>query len=56
MRIRNTHPAFNGKFTLVTGDDHEVIMRWQLKEHIITLNVNLRDKSYSIDDNTDRLQ
>lgn len=48
MHIRNTHPAFDGEFSLVSGEDHEVIMRWTHEEHSVTLYVNLETQEMHI--------
>ena len=42
IRLRNTHPAFQGRFELVSDSDTELLMRWTQAEHCAELHVNLR--------------
>ena len=41
IRIRNSHPAFNGEFHVEASEDNLLEMRWELNEHRITLHVDL---------------
>jgi sucrose phosphorylase len=50
IRLRNTHPAFNGRFTLLDSDDQQLKMRWEteggafaeLRVDLQTLEHNIR--------------
>jgi sucrose phosphorylase len=42
IRLRNTHPAFQGRFELVSDSDTELLMRWTQAEHSAELHVDLR--------------
>jgi sucrose phosphorylase len=42
IRLRNTHPAFQGKFELVSDCEVELRMRWTREEHSAELFVNLQ--------------
>jgi sucrose phosphorylase len=43
IRLRNSHPAFQGSFELVSDSDVELIMRWTQAEHHAQLFVNLKN-------------
>ncbi|KPF69273.1 sucrose phosphorylase [beta proteobacterium AAP99] len=40
IRLRNTHPAFNGTFELLGGSDEQLALRWAAGEHAATLKVD----------------
>jgi sucrose phosphorylase len=40
-RLRNEHPAFNGKYRLLDCEDHMIKIEWKNGKHKITLEVNL---------------
>jgi sucrose phosphorylase len=40
IRLRNTHPAFNGQFELLSSSDDQLGLRWTAGEHVATLKVN----------------
>jgi sucrose phosphorylase len=42
IRLRNSHPAFTGKFELLSDGEVELRMRWNQAEHSAELFVNLR--------------
>jgi sucrose phosphorylase len=42
IRLRNSHPAFTGKFELLSDGEVELRMRWTQAEHSAELFVNLR--------------
>lgn len=48
MELRNTHPAFNGDFTLMESADDELIMRWTNCAHCITAFINLNTNKVEI--------
>jgi sucrose phosphorylase len=41
IRLRNTHPAFNGQFELLESADNQLALRWTAGEHSATLTVDL---------------
>jgi sucrose phosphorylase len=41
IRLRNTHPAFNGQFELLESADNQLALRWTAGEHAATLKVDL---------------
>ena len=43
IRLRNTHPAFDGEACIETDDDHSVRLRWELGEEIVALEVDFAD-------------
>jgi sucrose phosphorylase len=47
IKLRNTHPAFNGEFT-ITLDGQMFNMQWQLAEEAICLNVDILQHTASI--------
>lgn len=48
IRLRNRHPAFNGRFTLLPTPDDELAMRWQHGAHEALLRVNLRSQQVEL--------
>lgn len=42
IRLRNSHPAFDGQFELVSDSDVELHIRWTQAEHSAELHVNLQ--------------
>lgn len=48
IRLRNTHPAFNGEFELLPTQPHELHMKWCAEEHWVQLEVDLKAMSYKI--------
>ena len=48
MRLRNTSPAFDGKLTVSTTDEHRLHLTWKHQECAATLKADLRDYSFSI--------
>jgi sucrose phosphorylase len=46
IRLRNSHPAFRGDFTLADGPGGELVLRWQNDREYAELAVNFRDNSY----------
>ena len=45
--LRNTHPAFNGEFT-ISLKDHSLKMQWQLNEQAICLHIDTENHVGSI--------
>jgi sucrose phosphorylase len=48
IRLRNSHPAFNGQFTLLPTDDDTLAMRWQHGAHSATLEVHLPSRATTL--------
>ena len=48
IRLRNSHPAFNGEFELLASDAEVLHLRWQAGDDVATLWVNLRSKAAKI--------
>lgn len=49
IRLRNTHPAFNGKFTLLDSDEQHLAMRWDAEGGAFAeLRVDLQTLEHSI--------
>ena len=49
IRLRNTHPAFGGRFALEPGnDDRRLAMRWTLDEHTARLSVDFETLEFDI--------
>lgn len=48
MRLRNRHPAFGGRFTLIDTDSRVLAVRWDRDEHWAELRVDFVDPSRSV--------
>lgn len=48
IRLRNSHPAFNGKFHLAATDDDSLMLRWTNGSDFAELLVHFDDRSYVI--------
>jgi sucrose phosphorylase len=48
IRLRNSHPAFGGKFTLQPSDDSSLRLQWQAGAHEAELTVGFRDSFLQI--------
>ncbi|MGD8593260.1 MAG: glycosidase, partial [Gammaproteobacteria bacterium] len=48
MRLRNTSPAFEGRLTVISRDEHRLHLTWKHRGYTATLNADLRDHSFSI--------
>ncbi len=48
IRLRNTHPAFNGSFSLLDSDAQTLALRWQQAAQQAELKVNFADLSHSL--------
>ncbi len=49
IRLRNSHPAFGGRFELQGGDDDQLAMRWCLDRTWIALTVGLAARALRIE-------
>jgi sucrose phosphorylase len=45
IRLRNTHPAFNGQFSSAAPAEHLLVMTWTSGVHVARLEVNLKAKT-----------
>jgi len=45
IRLRNTHPAFNGQFSSAAPSEHLLVMTWTTGEHVASLEVDLKTKA-----------
>jgi sucrose phosphorylase len=41
IRLRNSHPAFAGEFSVDIPAEHEIEIRWKLEEHWVKLHADL---------------
>ena len=48
IQLRNSHPAFNGMFTINNSSDHEVSLTWTNQDKYATLHVDLVNNSFLI--------
>lgn len=48
MTLRNTHPAFNGEFKILESVDSMIKLKWQKKQEIICLSIDLVSKELVI--------
>jgi sucrose phosphorylase len=48
IRFRNSHPAFNGGFSLNTSLDHEISLSWDNKDDYASLYVDLQTNTFDI--------
>lgn len=48
MRLRNSHPAFDGQFTLLDTDGHTLGLKWQNENAWASLNVNFQTFDWEI--------
>ena len=53
IRLRNTHPAFNGEFTLLDSNSQQLSLRWQQGDAFAALQIDFATRehqlSYSLD-------
>ena len=45
IRLRNTHPAFNGTFSSAAPAEHLLVMTWTAAEHVARLEVDLNART-----------
>ena len=48
LRLRNTHPAFDGDWEALDGDDHELAMRWTNGVEVAELHVDVRARTFRL--------
>ncbi|MBN8487175.1 MAG: sucrose phosphorylase [Burkholderiales bacterium] len=48
IRLRNQHPAFNGRFELLASEVHELHLRWSEGTHWAELRLDLRARSHRV--------
>lgn len=48
LRLRNTHPAFDGTWELLDGGEHELGMIWSRGDHRAELSIDLAERSFTI--------
>jgi len=48
LRLRNTHPAFDGDWELLDGEEHELAMRWTLDDEVAALHVDLATRTFQL--------
>ena len=48
IRFRNSHPAFIGTCSLDMCSDHEVMLRWDNRDHYARLHIDLRTDAFEI--------
>lgn len=49
MRLRSTHPAFNGSFSSVPSEDHRLVLRWEGDSCYCEARIDLREKSVQVE-------
>ena len=50
MKIRNTHPAFNGEFSLKESSNESLVIQWEMGKDWIRLEANVATHRFSIVD------
>lgn len=48
IRLRNTHPAFGGRFEVRAGAEHELNLRWQAGAHHAELRLDLAARRFAV--------
>lgn len=48
IRLRNSHPAFGGRFEVLPAEAHQLCLRWQHGEHRAELRVDLRQRRHQV--------
>jgi sucrose phosphorylase len=48
IQFRNSHPAFNGDFTLNTCSDHKISLAWNNMDRYARLNIDLQTGTFAI--------
>jgi hypothetical protein len=43
LRLRNAHPAFQGRFSIAAGPAHTLALSWNAEAHFIRLEVDVED-------------
>ena len=49
MKLRNSHPAFDGEFVLLDTDEHTLGLRWEKDGEYAQLVVDFETLTYEID-------
>jgi sucrose phosphorylase len=47
-RLRNSHPAFTGRYQLLDSSDDSIVIKWSKARHWIKLKIDLNTKDYQI--------
>ena len=50
VRLRNTHPAFDGDLSVGADDDHSLRLRWEANGHSLILDVDFEDGTAVVTD------
>jgi sucrose phosphorylase len=48
IRLRNSHPAFDGRFELVAADGPRLAMAWHADAHTVSLEVDLAARTFAV--------
>ena len=48
LKLRNTHPAFNGTLEIIPCESHGLHLSWRNGDHLATLEADLRDHSFTV--------
>ena len=48
IRLRNSHPAFGGEFSVLESDDDELRLRWQKQHHFAELHCRFDDLTHAL--------
>jgi sucrose phosphorylase len=46
IRVRNSHPAFNGEFTLLDSSPERLLLRWSAGQDWIELDADLATREW----------
>ncbi|MEA3501649.1 MAG: sucrose phosphorylase [Actinomycetota bacterium] len=49
VRLRSTHPAFDGEFSLGDGPDHTIEMTWRNDNHRVSAMIDVRAMTFALD-------
>jgi sucrose phosphorylase len=49
IRLRNTHPAFDGEFELVDSPDEQLVLRWTRGDDDVLLQVSFATASFRLE-------
>jgi sucrose phosphorylase len=53
IRLRNTHPAFDGDLVVEADDDHAVRLRWHRQTDVLVLHVDFAEGCATVSDGND---
>jgi sucrose phosphorylase len=48
LKLRNTHPAFNGTIEIIPGKPNGLHLSWRNSDHVATLEADLRSHSFTV--------